>query len=231
MKKKVAIYIGSITLAGSLIGATDLPVQAEAANIVGNTIIEQQVDSQFQDITTDHDAYEAIVWAKSRGIASGYTDGTYKPNAAITEAQLAKMLSQFLSLQDDKGDLIKYTSTSHWADGYYDRLAAYGTPLNGYFDNTLRNKPVKRGVVAQAISYLTGNANSLSQSIEFMIATGITTGQNPQFEGEDLYQFFGSANNLTRAQVATFLYRMHNVGLEGVTGIAVEVHNNPEALS
>ena len=119
MKKKVAIYIGSITLAGSLIGATDLPVQAEAANIVGNTIIEQQVDSQFQDITTDHDAYEAIVWAKSRGIVSGYADGTFKPNAAITEAQLAKMLSQFLSLQDDKGDLIKYTSTSHWADGYY----------------------------------------------------------------------------------------------------------------
>ena len=229
--KKVAIHICSIALTGSLIGATALSVQAEAVKSVENTTIEQQVDSQFQDVTTDHDAYEAIVWAKNRGIVSGYADGTFKPNAAITEAQLAKMLSQFLSLKDDKGDIIKYTSAIHWADGYYDSLAAYGTPLNAYFDNILRNKPVKRGVLAQAISYLTGNANSLSESIEFMIATGITKGQNPQFEGKDLYQFFGSTNNLTRAQVATFLYRMHHAGLEGVTGIAVDVHNNPEALS
>ena len=231
MKKKVTASICSIALTGSLIGATVLPVQAAASNSVENQTVVQQVDSHFQDITVDHDAYEAIVWAKNRGIVSGYADGTFKPNDAITEAQFAKMLSQFLSLKDDKGDLIKSTSASHWADGYYDSLATYGAPLNAYFDNTLRNKPVKRGVVAQAISYLTGGANSLSDSIDFMIATGITTGQNPQFEGKDLYQFFGSTNNLTRAQVASFLYRMHNGGLEGATGIAVEVHNNPEALS
>ena len=60
-----------------------------------------------------------------------------------------------------------------------------------------------------------------------MIATGITTGQNPQFEGIDLNQFFGSSNDLTRAQVAVFLYRMHKIG----TGMAVVVHNNQEALS
>ena len=231
MKKKVTASICSIALTGSLIGATVLPVQAAASNSVENQTVVQQVDSQFQDITVDHDAYEAIVWAKNRGIVSGYADGTFKPNDAITEAQFAKMLSQFLSLKDDKGDLIKYTSTSHWADGYYDSLAAYGAPLNAYFDNTLRNKPVKRGVVAQAISYLIGDANSLSDSIDFMIAAGITTGQNPQFEGTDLNQFFGATNDLTRAQVALFLYRMHNVGLEGATGIAVKVHNNQEALS
>lgn len=231
MKKRVTASICSMALIGNLIGATVLPVQADAPNSVENATVEQQVHSPFQDITTDHDAYEAIVWAKNRGIVSGYADGTFKPNDTITEAQFAKMISQFLSLKDDKGDLIKYTSTSHWGDGYYDSLAAYGTPLNGYFDNTVRNKPVKRGVVAQVISYLIGDANSLNDSIDFMIAGGITTGQNPQFEGTDLHQFFGSMNDLTRAQVALFLYRMHNIGLEGATSIAVEVHNNPQALS
>ena len=120
VKKKVTASICSIALTGSLIGGAVLPVYATASNIVENTTVTQQVDSQFLDITVDHDAYEAIVWAKSRGIVSGYADGTFKPNANITEAQFAKMLSQFLNLKDDKGDLIKYTPTSHWADGYYD---------------------------------------------------------------------------------------------------------------
>lgn len=231
MKRGLFSSISGIALIGSLIGATVLPIQANASNSYKNTKVAQQVDSQFKDVTTDHDAYEAIVWSKSRGIVSGYADGTFKPNDSITEAQFAKMLSEFLSLKDDKGDLIKYTSVNHWADGNYDSLAAYGTPLNGYFDNTLRNKPVKRGVVAQAISHLTGNANSLSDSINFMINEGITTGQNPQFEGEDLNEFFGSQNNLTRAQVAAFLYRMHNMYREVATGIAVEVHKNQEGLS
>ena len=129
MKKKVTASICSMALTGSLIGATVLPVQATTSNSFENTTVVQQVYSQFQDITIDHDAYEAIVWAKSRGIVSGYADGTFKPNDTITEAQFAKMLSQFFSLKDDKGSLIKYPSTSHWADGYYDSLAAYGTPL------------------------------------------------------------------------------------------------------
>lgn len=231
MKKKATINICGIALIGSLIGATVLPVQADASSSFENTKVAQQVDSQFKDVTTDHDAYEAIVWAKNRGIVSGYADGTFKPNDLVTEAQFAKMLSEFLDLEDDKGNLIKYTSVSHWADGNYDSLAAYGTPLNAYFDNALRNKPVKRGVVAQAISHLTGNANSLSDSINFMIGVGITTGQNPQFEGKDLYKFFGAQNNLTRAQIAAFLYRMHNVYIEGATGIAVEIHKNQEGLS
>ena len=138
MKKRVAASICSMALTGSLMGATVLQVQADAPNSVESTTVEQQVHSPFQDITTEHDAYEAIVWAKNRGIISGYADGTFKPNDTITEAQFAKMLSQFLSLKDDKGDLVKYTSASHWTDGYYDSLATYGTPLNGYFDNTLR---------------------------------------------------------------------------------------------
>lgn len=231
LKKKVTINICSIALIGSLLGATGLPIQANASNSDENTTVAQQKESQFKDVPIEHEAYEAIVWAKNKGIISGYAEGTFKPNDSITEAQFTKMLSVFLGLKDDKGNLIKYTSANHWADGYYDSLAAYGTPLNAYFDNTLRNKPVKRGVVAQAISYLTGNANSLNDSINFMINEGITTGQNPEFEGEDLYKYFGSENNLTRAQVAAFLYRMHNVYIEEATGIAVEIHKNQEGLS
>jgi|GEM_PF-5483676 len=139
------------------------------------------------------------------------------------------MLAEFLKIKDNKGEII-YTKY-HWADKYYDGVASYGVPLNGYFDTTIRDKSVKRGVVAQAISHLTGNANSLIDSINFMINEGITTGQNPQFEGKDLFTFFGSNSDLTRSQVAAFLYRMHKLNIEQASGIALDVHKNSEGLS
>lgn len=184
-----------------------------------------------KDVTKSNYAYDAINWAKGEGIIEGYPDSTFKPNAEITEAQFAKMLAEYLGIKDDNGDLIKATPSSHWSDTYYDGLASYGVPLNGYFDNGLRNKPVKRGAVASAISHLTGNANTLDDSINFMLGEGITTGQNPAYQNKDLFKFFGSNNNLTRAQVAAFLYRMHNVDIEEPVGIALVVHNNKEGLS
>ncbi|MGE7843095.1 S-layer homology domain-containing protein [Lysinibacillus sp. NPDC093712] len=233
MKNKMKLGVYGALLVSSLVvgalGTEGLVAEASSGNI--NTKVAQQVVGQFKDVTKSHYAYDAINWAKGEGIITGYPDGTFKPNEPITESQFAKMLAEFLGLKDDKGDLVKATPASHWADGYYDSLASYNTPLNAYFDNGLRNKTVKRGVVAQAISHLTGNANSLTDSINFMIGEGITTGQNLQFEGKDLFKYFGSNNNLTRAQVAAFLYRMHNVNIEQATGIAIVANKNEEGLT
>ena len=231
MRKRVTTGICSFALLGSLIGTGVLPAQTATAMEDGNTAAVQQAGSPFKDVSTEHEAYAAIVWAKERGIISGYTDGTFKPHAAITEAQFAKMLVQFLGLKDEKGDIHKNGAASHWADGHYDSLAAYGTPLHAYLSNALRNQAVTRGVVAQAIGYLTGNAASLDDSINFMLSKGITVGQNAAFKDKDLHQFFGAKNHLTRAQAAMFLYRMHNADLEATTGIAVEAYENKENLT
>ncbi len=231
MRKRVTTSLCSFTLIGSFIGASVLPLEATAASEAENTGAVQQEASPFQDVSTGHEAYAAIVWAKERGIISGYADGTFKPNAYITEAQFAKMLVHFFGLKDEKGDIHKSESASHWADGHYDSLAAFGAPLHAYFSNALRNQAVTRGVVAQAIGYLTGNAATLDDSINFMLSKGITVGQNSQFKGQDLHQFFGAKNHLTRAQAAMFLYRMHNEELEAATGIAVEAYENKENLT
>ncbi|MCH7321806.1 S-layer homology domain-containing protein [Solibacillus sp. MA9] len=222
----------SILIAASVYGALGTEViTAEASSNEINTKVAQQVVSQFKDVDKGNYAFEAINWAKDRGIVEGYPDGTFKPNESITEAQFAKMLAEFLKIKDEKGDLIKYTPDKHWSDTYYDGLASYGVPLNGYFENSLRNTAVKRGVIAQTIGHMTGNANALSDSIYYMIGEGITTGQNPQFEGTDLFKFFGSNNNLTRGQVAAFLYRMHNANVDSATGISLLAYKNEEGLS
>lgn len=227
MKKQIKVAAMSTLLLSSLaVPTVSFAKEPVAVNV--------QESAKFTDVGKNHYAYDAIQWAQQQGIVSGYPDGTskpkaFKPDAEITESQFTKMLAEFLGIKDDKGDIIN--ATYHWSDKYYDTLASYGVPLNGYFDTTIRDKSIKRGVVAQAISHLTGNVNSLTDSINYMISKGITTGQNPQFEGKDLNKFFGSNNNLTRAQVASFLYRMYNATIDQPTGIALDVHSNNEGLS
>ena len=231
MSKKVTANIYSIALIGSLAAGALLPNHADASINFNNTKVVYQAESEFKDVTTEYSAYKEIIWAKNKGIINGYVDGTFKPNSTITEAEFVTMLSQFLGLKAHQGNLVKYTPDRHWADEYYDSLAAYSTPLNGYFDNTLRNKPVKRGVVAQVIGYLTGSATSLSEATNFLTGVGIEIEQNILFEGKDLDQFFGEVNDLTRAQVATLLYSLHKVGIEGVRDWVEEVNKGQEDLS
>lgn len=164
--------------------------------------------TQFTDVKADHYAYEAIQWAKSKGIVNGYGDGRFGPNDAVTEAQFVKMVSNYLGLKDDYGNIVKTTKGAHWSDSAYDALAKYGVPLNGYFDNTIRNKPMKRGVVAQAITHLVGYRTDLAGSIEFLLDNNVTVGQNPQYKNTDLYKFFGTTNTLSRSQIVVFLHRL-----------------------
>lgn len=221
MKKQIKVVAMIILLLTSIAAPT---VSFAKDHIEANVLVEN-----FSDVNKNHYAYEAIKWAQQRGIVSGYPDGTFRPNAELTESQFAKMLAEFLAIKDNKGDIIN--ATTHWSDRNYDSLAGYGVPLNGYFDTVIRNKPVKRGVVAQAISHLTGNASSLTDAINYMVGEEITTGQNREFEGKDLSKFFGSNNNLTRAQVTAFFFRMHKSNIEEATGIAIEIHKNTEGLS
>ena len=49
-------------------------------------------ESPFTDVPADCWYTDAIIWAAQNGIVSGFGDGTFRPNAAITRAQAAVML-------------------------------------------------------------------------------------------------------------------------------------------
>ncbi|KOS68319.1 hypothetical protein AEA09_06950 [Lysinibacillus contaminans] len=185
----------------------------------------------FKDVSKDHFAYEAVMWAEEYGIIDGYANGTFKPNATITEQQFAKLLANFYELETPYGKLKKQTTTANWSDEYYNRLASYGVPFNGYFDNNLRAKAVKRGVVAQAITHLAEGKRGLNDSIQFLLDYFISTGQNPQYEDRDLQKFFGVSNNVTRAQVVTMLHRMDSINLYSISNDAEEIHENANNIS
>ncbi|WP_374966331.1 S-layer homology domain-containing protein [Lysinibacillus sp. RS5] len=185
----------------------------------------------FKDVPEDHYAYEAIMWAEEYEIVNGYADGTFKPNATITEQQFAKLLANFYELESPYDELKKQTPATNWSDEYYNRLASYGVPLNGYFDNYIRAATVKRGVVAQAISHLTNGKSGLDQSIQFLLDYYISTGQNPQYENRNLQKFFGVTNNMTRAQVVTMLHRMDERNFYEISEDAQAIHENASNAS
>ncbi|MCE4044182.1 S-layer homology domain-containing protein [Lysinibacillus fusiformis] len=210
MKKLIGILLFSILIVGSVSN-----VQAAG----------------FKDVSEDHYAYEAILWAEEYDIVNGFADGTFKPNATITEQQLAKLLAIFYELESPIDELKKQTPSAIWSDEFYNQLASYGVPLNGYFDNRLRAATVKRGVVAQAITHLASGKKGLDSSIQFLLDYYISSGQNPQYEDRNLQKFYGVTNNMTRAQVVTMLYRMDERNFYEISGDAQAIHDNANKLS
>lgn len=176
-----------------------------------NIAVASLGQSKFKDVRADNYAYEAVHWAFEKGIISGYEDGTFKPDGKVTEAQFAKMLSNYFELQDTSKSIKKTTNVNVWSDEFYNKLASYGVPLNGYLDNNMRNETVKRGIVAQSIGYLQGQNKDLTTAVEFLINNNISTGQDNT--KTNVLDKFGTNKELTRAQIVTFLYRMDNEGI------------------
>lgn len=55
-------------------------------------------NSRFTDVDSNHWAYNAIIELNNRGIISGYSDKSFKPNESVTRSQFASMLTKALNL-------------------------------------------------------------------------------------------------------------------------------------
>lgn len=85
----------------------------------------------FADVPSSHWAYAAITSAAEKGWVNGYSDGTFRPENAITRAEVVKITNAVLTRICDK-DYVAANSTklnnynditaSHWA--YYEILEA-----------------------------------------------------------------------------------------------------------
>jgi len=82
--------------------------------------------SCFTD-TGGHWAESFICWMKTKGLSSGYPDGTYRPDNGVTRAEMATFLKAQVDLPPTKGDIYISTGPSNWvANALYP--AAYVDP-------------------------------------------------------------------------------------------------------
>ncbi|MBS5945562.1 MAG: S-layer homology domain-containing protein [Peptoniphilus harei] len=114
---------------------------------------------------------DEINFAANKGFIKGYSDGTFKPNQAITRAEFAQMIAVFVKdgypgtgeLKDVKG---------HWASDAINEL--YGNKnIKGYDDGTF--KPDQKLTRAEAVTILNSvfGRNTKAASFENLNVSGL----------------------------------------------------------
>lgn len=96
----------------------------------------------FTDVKAGMWCNRAIATLTNMGIIKGYTDGSFRPNADITRAELATIIARFAKL--DVNTETFSDITGHWAQKSIELAAGNGW-INGYTDGTFRpNKSIIR---------------------------------------------------------------------------------------
>ncbi|PZT52942.1 S-layer homology domain-containing protein [Paenibacillus silvae] len=120
---------------------------------------EAESEASFADVKANHWAESSIMAAVQAGYVKGYPDGSFKPEQAITRAELANVLQHMLkgeqTAASDAAAAFKDVQ-QHWAQEAINRLNAAGV-LTGYTDGTFRpEQPVTRAEAVTMINKLIG---------------------------------------------------------------------------
>lgn len=75
-------------------------------------------DPQFTDVKPSNEYYGAIAALESEGIISGFADGSFGVNQAITREQLARMLTTAYHLEST-GQTLPFKDIVKYSDAYY----------------------------------------------------------------------------------------------------------------
>lgn len=92
-------------------------------------------DNGYTDVKAGDWFNNAVSTLSNAGIINGYPDGTFRPNAPITRAEMAKVIAMFAELDKDSEGFKDIAG--HWAEAYI-KLAAGNGWIAGYPDGTFR---------------------------------------------------------------------------------------------
>lgn len=154
--------------------------------------------SIYEDIPVNYTYYETLQWAKDRGVIQGFADGTFQPNAFITEAQFVMMLTRLI----DAAALQQTTEDQR--DFAYQYLETLGVTFTSATENNieLRDREFTRLDVAKAFyTAVEGEAPSDKEAIDWMYAHGLSKGKGIS---DDKYVDFGGHDSLKRVHAAQF---------------------------
>ena len=144
----------------------------------------------FSDIPSSHRFAAAIEDLSSRGIITGFDDGTFRPDAPVTRQQFAKMIVGALCLPASTADICPFRDvvTSRGADLYPDHLVAVAAAnriTEGYDDGTFR--PYRSIIRAQVITMVVRALEGLDpQALEPNPAALVLPGDWEDLSGEHL---------------------------------------------
>ena len=113
--------------------------RAEFAKIIisATDSLDMEAASSFSDVSSDHWSYSHISTAYKLGYITGYPDGTFKPDANITRADICTIVNRVLKAKRGENS-ITFTDADAIPD--YAKEAVYALAakgiVNGYADGT-----------------------------------------------------------------------------------------------
>ena len=152
--------------------------------------------------TQDHWAKDAIDFVSARGLVNGMSATIYAPNASTTRAQLWTILAR-QNDADLTGGSIWYEKAQNWAK---EKGISDGTNPNGTINRaqmvTMLWRAMGQPAAGSAANFTDVSADAYyAQAVSWAVENGITTGVGG---GR-----FDPNSTCTRAQIATFLYRLY----------------------
>ncbi|AOZ94947.1 CAP domain-containing protein [Paenibacillus crassostreae] len=179
------------------------------------TKVYMPIDSSKMKDISGNSAQSSIEWAMRSGLMTGYSNGLFKPNASVSEAEFWTM---FLRLFKVDYEAYSPAKKVHWADGAYKIAQDRNFPLDGLKIATVKDKPITRKKVAEIMTAADGVNYKADEAIYYALAKNYVQGVTERsIEG---YQ--GNVT-LTRAEAAKML--------KYVEGKLKELRGAPTSLS
>lgn len=169
--------------------------------------------SSFTDVAAGAYYYDAVQWAVSKGITGGYEDGSFRPNATCTRAQMMTFLWRAVGSPEPSGS---GAFTDVRGDAYYAKAVQWAVEAGVTTGATATTfNPDGACTRAQAMTFLwringspaasgggfsdVASGSYYSGAVAWAASTGVTNGYG---NGS-----FGPDNTCTRGNIVTFLYR------------------------
>ena len=146
--------------------------RAEVATIFFRLLTDEartqydKTTSSFSDIKDGAWCCRAVSTLTNMGIIKGYTDGTFRPNADITRAELATIIARFAKL--DVNTKTFSDITGHWAQKSIELAAGNGW-INGYEDGTFR--PNNNIIRAETFAMINRVLDRQTESVSDLLPT------------------------------------------------------------
>ncbi|WP_018394712.1 S-layer homology domain-containing protein [Bacillus sp. 37MA] len=169
--------------------------------------------ASFKDVPNSHRFFDDIDFLSGAEIITGFPDGTFKPDQAVTRAQAAILIGKTFELDGTKRKTsFSDVNTSNTASGYIESAVEEGI-ISGFPNGTFRpGQTVTRGQMAIILAKAFGltetagvdfadvsKTSAAYPYIQHIVAAGITYGYE---DGT-----FKPNNAVTRGQFAAFLSR------------------------
>ena len=173
----------------------------------------------FSDVPSNTWYYEGVTYCSNKGLVSGYKNGTFQPNRAITRAELAVICSQGLNLTEQGANTFSDVKSSDWFAPYVLKCSKAGIMKgyeNGKFNPNIAVSREQAAVVAAHVYNLGKSSGNTSfsdngkisswalSSVKSMTNSGLAAGKgNNRFCPKDA---------VTRAEVAVVINSANKKG-------------------